>query len=103
MNEIFETTICAFYVKLSIEMTIVRGLPIMTLSATRPYAGFPGYIFKVEEAEQLHAALGVVRSEEVKPRSESILQVQAIQVRLQVRYETRVHFPFLILILSGRR
>ena len=57
---------------------------------------------KVEEAEQLHAALGVVRPEEVKPRSESILQVQAIQVRLQVRYETS-HFSFLILILSGRR
>ena len=57
--------------------------------------------WKVEEAEQLHAALGVVSPEEVKPRSESILQVQTVQVRLQVRYETSFHFA--ILILSGRR
>ena len=42
-------------------------------------------VLKVKETEQLHVALGEVCSEEVKSGSESILQVPAVQVRLQVR------------------
>ena len=42
-------------------------------------------VLKVKETEQLHVAVGEVGSEEVKSGSESILQVPAVQVRLQVR------------------
>ena len=42
-------------------------------------------VLKVKETEQLHVAVGEVCSEEVKSGSESILQVPAVQVRLQVR------------------